>query len=134
MKSTRLLSLAGLFIGGAILLAACGSDDAEVVPTPVFEPTAAPAGQTPSGGTSATAAPVSTAAPVAMVGNAADGEAAFGVAGCSGCHSTGDNRVVGPGLAGVGDTAAERVAGESADEYLTNAILSPSKPVWMLDR
>lgn len=131
MKSTRLLSLTGLFIGGAILLAACGSDDADVVPTPIFEPTAAPSGDAPV----ATAVPTVSASPTAVptavpampAGDAANGEAVFtGASGCTACHSTGSNTVVGPGLSGVGATAESRVAGESVDEYLTNSIVSPN--------
>ena len=125
MKSTRLLGLTGLLIGGAIVLAACGGGDEEIVPTPVFEPTAAPAATSaPAPTTAPTAAP--TAAPVTLVGDAANGEALFGVQGCSGCHSTGANRVVGPGLSGVGTTAETRVAGLNADEYLTQSIKSPN--------
>lgn len=124
MKSTRLLGLTGLLIGGAIVLAACGSDDAEIVPTPVFEPTAAPAGQAPAAATTAPAAP--TAAPAALVGDSANGQTLFGANGCSGCHSTGSNKIVGPGLSGIGTLAETRVDGQAADEYLTKAIVSPN--------
>ena len=125
MKSNRLLGLTGLLIGGAIVLAACGGGDEEIVPTPVFEPTAAPAATSaPAPTTAPTAAP--TAAPVTLVGDAVNGEALFAAQGCSGCHSTGANRVVGPGLSGVGTTAETRVAGLNADEYLTQSIKSPN--------
>lgn len=126
MISTRLISLTGLLVVGAIFVAACGSDDAEIVPTPIFEPTAAPAGDVPDtpAATDAPAAP--TAVPVALTGDAGNGESVFGSAGCSGCHSTGSNQVVGPGLSGIGATAETRVDGQSADEYLTAAIVSPN--------
>jgi mono/diheme cytochrome c family protein len=134
MFSTRLISLTGLLIVGAIFFAACTSDDAEVVPTPVFEPTAAPSGDAPA----ATAVPDIPAevaptavpeAPAAPTGDATNGEALFTAAaqGCSGCHSTGENRVVGPGLSGVGVRAETRVDGQSALEYLTTSIISPSE-------
>ena len=123
------MSLTGLLIVGAIFVAACGSDDAEAVPTPVFEPTAAPSGDAPA----ATAVPDApaevdpTAVPEApAAGDATNGEALFAVQGCSGCHSTGENRVVGPGLSGVGVRAETRVDGQSADEYLTTSIISPN--------
>ena len=44
---------------------------------------------------------------------------------CTGCHSTGDKTVVGPGLAGVADRAASRVAGLSAEEYLEQSLREP---------
>jgi len=44
---------------------------------------------------------------------------------CTGCHSTGDKTVVGPGLAGVADRAASRVAGLSAGEYLEQSLREP---------
>lgn len=128
MKSTRLLGLTGLFIGGVIVLAACGSDSVEVVPTPVFEPTAAPAGQAPAAATAVpqeTAVTAPTEAPASPAGDVGNGEALFGANGCSGCHSTGSNRVVGPGLSGIGTTGGSRVAGLSADQYLNDSIVAP---------
>ena len=44
---------------------------------------------------------------------------------CTGCHSTGGKTVVGPGLAGVADRAATRVAGLSAEEYLEQSLRKP---------
>ena len=129
MNSTRLMSLTGLLVVVAIFIAACGSDDAEVVPTPIFEPTSAPAGDVPDAPVATTppaAEPEPTAAPAALVGDPSNGETVFGSAGCSGCHSTGSNQVVGPGLSGVGTTAETRVDGLSATEYLTTSIVSPN--------
>ena len=131
MFSTRRVSLTSLLIVGAIFFAACTSDDAEVVPTPVFEPTAAPSGDAPAA-TAVPGAPAEVArtavpeAPAAAAGDATNGEALFSAQGCSGCHSTGENRVVGPGLSGVGVTAETRVDGQSAEEYLTTSIKSPN--------
>ena len=133
MFSTRRMSLTGLLIVGAIFFAACASGDAEVVPTPVFEPTVAPSGDAPP----ATAVPEAPAevAPTAVpeepavaTGDATNGEALFAAPaqGCSGCHSTGENRVVGPGLSGVGVRAETRVDGQTAEEYLTASIKSPN--------
>lgn len=39
--------------------------------------------------------------PAVAMGDATRGEALFTSAGCAGCHSTGANQIVGPGLAGV---------------------------------
>jgi cytochrome c2 len=55
----------------------------------------------------------------------ADGEAAFSSNGCSACHSTGSNTVVGPGLAGIGGRAGDRVPGLSADDYLAQSLREP---------
>ncbi|MDP6824216.1 MAG: cytochrome c [Dehalococcoidia bacterium] len=55
----------------------------------------------------------------------AKGEAIFKGNNCSGCHSTGSDQIVGPGLAEVGDNAATRVSGLSADDYLEQSIREP---------
>ena len=107
-------------IGLVFALAACGGDGdddasgsagagATPVPTLVTIPTPEPA------------------APDADVtdGAAANGEALFAAKACSACHSTGDNRLVGPGLAGIGETAATRVPGQTADQYLEQSIRDP---------
>ncbi|MCH7594524.1 MAG: cytochrome c [Chloroflexi bacterium] len=72
-----------------------------------------------------TAVTAPTEAPASPAGDAGNGEALFGANGCSGCHSTGSNRVVGPGLSGIGTTGESRVAGLSADQYLNDSIVSP---------
>ena len=58
--------------------------------------------------------------------DAARGEALFGANGCSGCHSLGDDKLVGPGLSGVAERAATRVEGLSADDYLYQSIRDPA--------
>ncbi len=46
--------------------------------------------------------------------------------GCGVCHSTKPNDDgVGPSLAGVGDRAAARVPGMTAEEYLRESVLDP---------
>jgi cytochrome c2 len=45
--------------------------------------------------------------------------------GCAGCHSTGNHKIVGPGLAGIAERAATRVPGMSADEYISQSIHDP---------
>lgn len=57
--------------------------------------------------------------------DAARGEALFAANGCAGCHSLGDDMLVGPGLQGIGERAATRVPGQSADEYLYQSIREP---------
>ncbi len=60
-------------------------------------------------------------------GSAAErGQELFLSSGCSACHSTGDNRVVGPGLKGVYERAPSRKPGMSADDYIKESIKSPN--------
>lgn len=73
---------------------------------------------------------ISTSEPAAPGADGADeavisGESIFAARACSACHSTGDNRVIGPGLAGIGERAATRVSGQTADEYLQESIRDP---------
>jgi cytochrome c oxidase subunit 2 len=53
------------------------------------------------------------------------GAAAF-AANCTACHKTDSTAVVGPGLAGIGERAATRVDGLSADEYIRQSLLEPA--------
>ncbi|MDE2775302.1 MAG: c-type cytochrome [Chloroflexota bacterium] len=47
---------------------------------------------------------------------------------CAACHSiTGESSSIGNSLAGIAATAAERVAGQSAEEYLYWSILRPGR-------
>lgn len=101
-----------LVLVGAMALSACGGQA-----TPQGEPEAqAPAGE--------------QAAPV--TGDPQRGKELFqapalaGQAGCSSCHSLEpDVTLVGPSLAGIGTSAAQRVPGMSAEEYLRQALLEP---------
>jgi cytochrome c oxidase subunit 2 len=49
----------------------------------------------------------------------------FASNGCSGCHSTGSDTRVGPGLAGIGERAGARVSGLNADQYITQSLREP---------
>ncbi|HCV27382.1 MAG TPA: hypothetical protein DGB32_03545 [Dehalococcoidia bacterium] len=73
---------------------------------------------------------ISTSDPTAAGADGADesvtnGEAIFAAKGCSACHAPSDATVIGPGLADVGERAATQVSGQSADEYLEDAIRDP---------
>ena len=59
-------------------------------------------------------------------GDAAAGEKLFNsiLIGCSGCHSTGDEKIVGPGLAGIYERAATRTDLD-ADAYITESLRDP---------
>ena len=48
-------------------------------------------------------------------------------ANCTACHSTGDDQIVGPGLAGIGERAGSRVPGLTADEYIEQSIREPGE-------
>jgi mono/diheme cytochrome c family protein len=74
-RTLAILALAGLL--SVLVLAACGGQSSSPQAN-------APAEQ-----------------PAAAAGNAANGEALFTNTGCAGCHSTGSDQIVGPGLAGV---------------------------------
>ena len=91
-----------------IALAAVACSDGE---TPFA--TVAP---TSSSGQQATATP-SGSGGGSTAGNAENGKTLFNTQGCSGCHSTGDDTVVGPGLAGIGE--------RQDDAYITESIKSP---------
>ncbi len=58
-------------------------------------------------------------------GNAEEGRRLYGTIGCSGCHSLGTDRIIGPGFVGVADRAGARKPGLSADEYIVESILNP---------
>jgi cytochrome c2 len=60
-------------------------------------------------------------------GDPADGELVFEENGCDSCHSLEEGvDGAGPSLAGIANIAAERVEGQSAEEYLYEAIVNPS--------
>jgi cytochrome c2 len=126
VRSKRLSIIVGVVGLIALIGIACTSDisDATRVPTPEFDPT--PAGEVAPVATQPAAAEATEVpAASAPAGDAVNGEAVFQSNGCSGCHSTGDNTIVGPGLKGVGAKAGDRVAGLTADEYLTASIKDP---------
>lgn len=67
-------------------------------------------------------------------GDAASGEKLFqqtinGAPSCASCHSLAHTALVGPGLVGYGERAAQQVKGESAEEYTFNSIARPAKHV-----
>ena len=64
-------------------------------------------------------------------GNAESGKAIFeqgikNAQACSSCHAIDWPPEVGPSLKGIASNAASRVPGQSADEYLYNAIVRPN--------
>ena len=130
MRSKRLTIIVSFISAAMLIAAACTSDVPEGPrePTPEFNPT--PAGGSAPAPTATTASdnPAPTQAPASSgpAGDAGNGEDVFLNSGCSACHSTGTNTVIGPGLSGVFARAESRGTGESAEEYLRTAITDPS--------
>ena len=125
MRLTIIISFLSMTV---LLAAACTSDAPEGPrdPTPEFNPTAA--GEAAATATTAPDVPAATTAPEptqAQAGDAGNGESLFTVNGCSGCHSTGTDKVIGPGLAGILQRAATRVEGMSAEAYIEQSIRDP---------
>ncbi len=111
-RATSLLAVSAFVFVFALAACSSGSEEESTgaavtpIPTLVTIPTADPAA-------------VDTDDPIA------NGETVFNANLCSACHSTGDIKIVGPGLSGVGDRAASRVSGLSADEYLEQSVREP---------
>ena len=122
------VGLISLAVSSLFVLAACAQAPEPTATPTTFNPTAATGGAArPIATAVASTASTATTEPAPPAGgDGAAGQVAFGANGCSGCHSTGSNRVVGPGLAGIGELAASRVAGQSADEYIENSIRNPN--------
>ena len=119
MTPLRFLLL-GLF---AVVLTACGSGDVE---TPADEPV--PTTAAPVSAATATQSPAPTATPrpePTPTPDAVNGEKVFLNNQCSVCHSTGTNRVTGPGLEGLFARAESRGTGQTAEEYVRTSIIDP---------
>lgn len=68
--------------------------------------------------------PVLSSVAGVLAQSADDGKAVFEGSGCSACHSTGTNAIVGPGLAGIIERAATRTS-LSADDYIRESLTDP---------
>ncbi|GAB4476834.1 MAG: hypothetical protein Kow00124_19400 [Anaerolineae bacterium] len=67
-------------------------------------------------------------------GDPANGEQVFNTGGtsgipCASCHTLNGTDLVGPTMQGIGTIAGERVSGQSAEEYLRESIVNPSRYV-----
>ena len=58
-------------------------------------------------------------------GDTARGATLFTDLGCAACHSLDGTQIVGPTVQGIGERAANRIEGYSAEQYLREAILLP---------
>ena len=94
--------LIGIVAGLMLLAAACGGGSAGGDVPPTRDPSLPP-----------------------HVADAVNGERLFKGESCSACHSTGDRRLTGPGLAGIGVAAATRDPALNADRYIEQSIRDP---------
>ena len=126
MKALRSLryALFAVGLGLVVLVGACGGGGGGSAPA---APAATSAPATSGGG--------SDAAPAAAGPSAEKGKAIFtsvvigsGTNGCGNCHyvkaSQGD--LAGPNLSGIGERAATRVPGKTAEEYIRESIVNPT--------
>ena len=113
-----LVSVLTLFV-----LAACNEKQIPTQVPPAFHPTPADAVQrSERTDTTANKAETTISTPT---GDAMAGEQLFSANGCTACHSTGENTIIGPGLNGVYVRAGERTALD-ADGYIEQSIREPS--------
>ncbi len=138
MTRKRWFTLFALLALFALALAACGGGSTESAATqaPAQQEEAAPKAEEPK--EEATEAPKAEATEEAQeAGGEEDlvkkGEELFNQnplganAGCVTCHSIEPGvQLVGPSLAGIATTAAERVPGMSAEEYIRQSIVEPN--------
>lgn len=114
MKKSRMFIVPAMAVVAIFAVACSGDDDPTATPVPptatattvVVEPTATTASSTPG----------------TVAGDATRGATLFNSQGCAGCHSTGSNALVGPGLGGI----KEKAAALGGDEYLVESIKDPS--------
>ena len=112
-----LVSVLTLFV-----LAACTEKQIPTQVPPAFHPTPADAVQR-SERTDTTANKAETTAST-PTGDAMAGEQLFSANGCTACHSTGENTIIGPGLSGVYVRAGERTVLD-ADGDIEQSIREP---------
>lgn len=104
------------------ILTACADPQQPTATTAPFNPTPGGAAPTATASSGSTAVPQATEVPAGP--DAAAGQVTFSRT-CSGCHSTNSDRLVGPGLAGIGDRAGSTIPGVSADDYIRMSITDP---------
>lgn len=115
-------------IAGSIFVISDGSDTSGD-PLAISTETPAPVADTAlSPEASATSSSESTSM-TASIPSEIRGQDVFVNNGCSACHSTGSEDLVGPGLAGLLDRAETRDAGQTPDEYILASILDPGSYV-----
>lgn len=135
-------AFAALFL--VVILAACGRSAEEVAlvsesvltssaATRAAMPTATPP-PTPEAAAATQAAGDTAGSTTEVVGDAASGETLFNTAFqtasgqwmCANCHSTAENRLIGPGLGGIAQWGGTMVEGEDAYQYIVHSITRPN--------
>ena len=125
LRSTNIFLVTSIVLIGTM---ACGGDTDDVnLETITADPTSSPAPEpTPTPEPTPAPEPTITPVPLEVEPDAANGETLFTAQGCSSCHSTGTNTVVGPGLSGLSKRAGSRVPYQTEIEYVTKSIRSPN--------
>ena len=103
------------------VIAACSEDQVPTQEPVEFQPTEAVAVERPD--SEPQAAPTQDAS----AGDAAVGQELFNsnsISACTACHSTGDNKIVGPGLLGIYERAGSRTSLD-ADAYIEQSLREP---------
>ncbi len=106
-----------------LVLAGCNEKQ---IPTQVpveFHPTAADAVER-SQGTGTTSSKTEDASRQ-LAGDPLSGEQLFADNGCTACHSTGEETIIGPGLAGIYARSEGRVDSRTAEAYIEESIREP---------
>jgi mono/diheme cytochrome c family protein len=133
--------------GTEAALAATSEHQTAIAPTataPVLPPTATPTPvpptatpipptATPLPPTATPVPPTNTPAPAALSGDPANGKVIFNTMfaqtnfACATCHyADKEDRLIGPGLKGISQRAAQRVPGETNAQYIHQSIVNPS--------
>ncbi len=113
-----------IFASILMLLVLVGCNEKQI-PTQVpmeFHPT--PADAVERSQETGTTASKTEAAPAKSTGDAVSGEQLFSDKGCTACHSTGEETVIGPGLAGIYVRAGERTSLD-AEAYIEESVREP---------
>ena len=113
-----------IFASILMLLVLVGCNEKQI-PTQVpleFHPT--PADVVERSKETGTAASKTEAVPDKSAGDAIAGEQLFSNNGCTACHSTGEETIIGPGLAGIYVRAGERTSLD-AEAYIEESIREP---------
>ena len=114
-RSTNFVVIAVLAMFTLFAVVACSSDDAD---SPFSTTTPVPATEVP--GPDPDAPADNTGDAVEPGPDIANGESKFASLGCSGCHSTGTDKRVGPGLAGIS---------ARGDDFIRESIVDPSAAI-----